>query len=315
LRADYQLDQMLDADRMGLLKEKLGKWLSWRQPLIVSTIGPFDPDVWNRFGEVHRSVVDTCVDWLRSSSDERIAIVLRNRSIRPPGIGQTDQRDPEALEWFRLVEGMLADLNRNLPPWHGGGFGHPDHVADFEYWSRMPTFSVSELTCLSIGIRPADFSKKDLQDLCGSRDRPKFGQALEFLLLRYEQLRRKFDPHSHDRSTSPSAFLEWADRVEFPVHTEFLGLLRRFHGEREEAKPSSTPLKEDRREVASIAKLFTAMAIEQFGYVPRQARSPTPKEICELAAGLGMSITEETIRKYLRIGEGFISEDWKPGRR
>jgi hypothetical protein len=315
LDVDNQLDQILDANRMGLLKEKLGNWLSWQQPAIVQTIGPFDPDVWHRLGEMRRSVMDLCVDWLRSSSDDRIAIVLRNRNVRPAGIGQTDQRDPEAQEWFNLGEGRLAELNRISPPWYAGGFGHPDHVADFEYWSKMAQFSVGELTCLSVGIEPKEYPGKRLKELSKSSDRPKFWKPQQFILLRYEQLNRTFDRHGHDRSVSPNNFLDWVDQFEFPVHPEFLGLLRRFHGQRDEAKALINVRKTDRREVDSIAILFTAMAIDLLGYVPGAARSPIPKEIGEIVASLGMTITEETIRKYLRIGEDFISPEWKPEKR
>lgn len=310
-----QSDEVLDADRMGLLEEKLGKWLSWNRPEIVQTIGPFEPEVWDRFGEVHRSVVDRCVDWLRSSSDERIAIVLRNRSIRPPGIGQRDQRDQEAREWFSLCAEELADLNRTLPPWYAGGFGHPDHVADFEYWSRMPLHSVSELTCLSVGIEPAEYPNKKLMDLCQSNDRPKFWSPQQFLLLRYEQLKRKFDRYNHNGTVLPRDFIDWAEQFEFEVHPGFFAPLKRLHLREDSAASAISERKQDKREVDSVAQLLTALAIDQLGYVPGQARSPIPKEIGEMVASLGMTITEETIRKYLRIGAGFISPDWKPGRK
>lgn len=313
--ADSQPDQMLDADRMGLLEEKLGKWLSWRQPAVVQTIGPYDPEVWDRLGRLHMSVVDTCVDWLQSASDERIAIVLRNRGVRSPGFSQSDPGDPEAREWFSLGDGKLADLNRMSPPWYAGGFGHPDHIADFEYWAKMPQFSVGELTCLSVGIEPKDYPGTKLNDLCKSSDRPKFWKPQQFILLRYEQLKRTFDRHGQNRSVSPTDFLDWVDQFDFAVHQEFLDLLRRLHGELTDEKSSQNVPKTDRREIDSIAMLFTAMAIDHLGYVPGQARSPIPKEIGQLAADLGMTITDETIRKYLRIGEKFISPDWKPGKR
>ena len=180
--ADDRPDEVLDADRMGLLNEKMGKCLTWQPPAIVQTVGPFDPDVWERMGELRRSVMDLCVDWLRSSSDERIAIVLRNRNVRPPGLGQTDQRDPEAREWFNLGEKEISDLKRTSPPWYAGGFGHPDHVADFEYWSKMPQLSVGELTCLSVGIEPKEYPGTKLRDLCKSSERPKFWKPQQFIL-------------------------------------------------------------------------------------------------------------------------------------
>lgn len=54
------------------------------------------------------------------------------------------------------------------------------------------------------------------------------------------------------------------------------------------------------------------MTIEYLGYRPGQARSPIPKEIAELAASMGLSLSTDTILKYLRIGAKFLPKDWVP---
>ena len=177
----------------------------------------------------------------------------------------------------------------------------------------MPKFDLGELTCLSVGISPTEYSWEQLFKMTKSRERAQFWPAVEFLVKRFEQLQRKFGLHGPDSSVRPADFIEWATHFEFEVDPGFWEPLKRFH------VPKKTPevaagraVKPDKREVDSIAQLFTAMAIDQLGYVPGQARSPIPKEIGAIVAGLGMTISDETIRKYLRIGASFISPDWKP---
>lgn len=71
-------------------------------------------------------------------------------------------------------------------------------------------------------------------------------------------------------------------------------------------------MKPDRREIDSVAQLFTAMAIDYLGYRPSDARSSIPKEIAELAASMGMTISDDTVRKYLKLGAKFIDPAWEP---
>jgi hypothetical protein len=54
------------------------------------------------------------------------------------------------------------------------------------------------------------------------------------------------------------------------------------------------------------------MAIDQLGYNPRSARSTVPKEIAELASEMGMSVSDDTVRKFLKLGASFIPDDWEP---
>ena len=61
-----------------------------------------------------------------------------------------------------------------------------------------------------------------------------------------------------------------------------------------------------------IAQLFTAMAIDQLGYNPRDSRGPIPKEIAEIIAEMGLAVSDDTVRKYLRIGSRQIPSEWKP---
>lgn len=56
------------------------------------------------------------------------------------------------------------------------------------------------------------------------------------------------------------------------------------------------------RERDSLLKLFVGMAVEQYGFDPKAIRSPVAMQIASDVARAGLSITDDTIRKYLREG-------------
>jgi hypothetical protein len=78
--------------------------------------------------------------------------------------------------------------------------------------------------------------------------------------------------------------------------------------------PPTTPAEPDKREIDKIAQLFTAIAIDAYGFRPDQKRSPIPKEITDIAARLGLSVTADTVRKYLKRGASFLPPDWRDGK-
>lgn len=290
-----------DPRRRDLLSKKLGSLLTWKRPGLMQTIGPFDPTVFDAFEVSSTNLIGSCVAKLRSFSEDAISEILK----------AVETHSSDAQGWTKYLVDEISALRRSMPPWFAGGWGHPDHQADFDYWAKMPRFELGELTCLSVGIDANEYTWKKLYDLSCSEDRPKFWPALEFLVKRYELLHRTFGFHGRSDNVRPREFIDWANKVEFEVHPVFWKELTRFN--KTNTSPSGVPTtkKPDRREIDSIAMLFTAMAIDQLGYEPKQPRSPIPKEIAELAAGLGMSISEDTILKYLRIGASFIPDDWK----
>lgn len=53
----------------------------------------------------------------------------------------------------------------------------------------------------------------------------------------------------------------------------------------------------------TLLKLVIGMAINGYGYVPATSRSTAPKEIADDLAALGMPITDDTVRKYLKLAQ------------
>lgn len=58
-------------------------------------------------------------------------------------------------------------------------------------------------------------------------------------------------------------------------------------------KPLSTA------ERSTLLKLVIGMAMKGYSYDPEASKSPVPKEIADDLAGLGIAITDDTVRKYL----------------
>lgn len=295
----------MDAKRQKLLEAVLGPHLGWTKPALVPSIGPHDPSVFDTYEGRRNTVVAELEERLRRCDEDEIAVLLGEKEDDP-----TDAR----REWRRFHASVVerAGLWKRPPPWYAAGLGHPEHVADFGHWSRMSRFTVDELLCLSVGVEPDRFPPTLLTSL-REDDPDKLWPVLRFLSRRREQFIRVFWFGDDERRVSPREFLNWVDRVDLEAHPEFLRLLRQFHGKgvgSSAATPTEAP-PPDRREIDSIAQLFTAMAIDQLGYDPKQAKSPIPKEIADLAASMGLSVTPETVRKFLRLGASFIPPDWK----
>lgn len=303
-----QVIAMMDPRREKLLKAKLGDLLNWKKPEIVETVGPYDPTVFDDHDADVRLIVTECVAALEEMTDEKIDLLLE----------KPDEFNAARFEWSAVMNERIRILNRRPPlPWYAGGFGHPEHAADFEHWSRMASFRVHEILCLSVGVEPGRIHEEIIAKLSTlpSGELDKKWPAIQFLVRRRVQLVRRFPPAPADRRIGPLAFLNWVDQVHLDVHPEFLRLLRRYHVEETSAPPpSAAPPRQDPREVDKIAQLFTTMAIDYLGYDPQQDRSPIPKEITDLAASMGMQVSTETVRKYLRRGAALIPADWSPNR-
>ncbi|PWE30587.1 hypothetical protein DDZ14_14970 [Maritimibacter sp. 55A14] len=291
----------MDQKRQDLLKAKLGDLLGWTKPEVVETIGPYDPSILEKYDTKRRSIVSDCTEKLRQYTEEEISVLVRERQDELPGT---------LRDWRDFLDDKIRRMNRGMPPWYAGGLGHPDHVADFDYWSRMARFTIHELLCLSVGIEPGSFEKRSIMEP-RKGEFAKLWPPLQFLVRRREQLDRQFSLGTSNR-VNPVRFLRWVERMEFEVHPEFLRLLRQYHSGGEiSISESAAATRTDRREIDTIAQLFTAMAIEYYGYDPKQARSPIPKEITDLAASMGLSVSNDTVRKYLRLGASFIPDDWQ----
>lgn len=296
----------LNEQRLTLLQKKVGKLLAWKVPDVVPTVGPFDLSPFHDFETELLTVIGRCKDKLSYYSDAQIETLTEQQTGPVTGLKS---------EWNSFQKNEVHWLTKHQPSWFAGGFGHPDHLADFDHWARMPRFTIEELTFLSIGVEPENFTMNDLGDI-QKLDVRTLGAPIQFLLRRFEQLRRQFSPRGPSQTATPRDFLSWADRVEFETHPEFLAVLRKYHGNAPQQKASTGQVpKPDKREIDTIAQILAAIAIEEYGWRPSSARSSIPREISDIAATNGFDVSAETVLKYLRIGAGFLPAGWEPDKR
>lgn len=227
--------------------------------------------------------------------------------------------DEEACKWEASWRDDANSFLHRPRAFNMAGLGRPDYVADYEHWGRSAFFELGEIVFLTVGLEPHVDLIKEMTETPLHGKSP-FPEAV-FLTRRADQLSRQFDPHGYSKRVTPDLLLAWINKVKFQVHPGFEAMLS-LMVERDLAAEQPSVLKRDSsedlkkpmegRELASVSKLLTALAIHEFGYDPTQRRSPIPQEIQDICDQLGLPISSDTIRKYLQMGAKYLPDDWKP---
>lgn len=298
-----QFDRNVQTEK--LLKKKLGKLPNWKPPQIYESVGPFEPAVFDRIHRGISEVVETCQNWLAALNEDEFKALIDSDPLNPNRF---------ELSWEELRKNEIRRMRESNPPWYAGGFGHPDYIADFGYWSQSPHYTNHEALMLSLGIEPTHFSSGQLVAMEEriKKNGKELWAPLHYLLRRKEQFRRQFPIDHGQGRIFPQRLFGWFELIELDIPLEFTSRYFKSTQEQINDTTSEIPKRPHKRELDSVAQLFTVMAIDYYGYRPDAARSPTPKEIVEAAAKVGIDISDDTVRKYLRLGASFISPDWKP---
>ena len=203
-----------------------------------------------------------------------------------------------------------------LDPLHRAALGDPNLKPDYLYWAIAEHFKQDEVTCLTLGIEPTEEVKATLyvdNGDCPDRSHPKIA-----LRRRHDLVVRRFGAWGPNAKVEPIDLAEWASKTGLEVHPGFDEMLRsirkRSSGSTDDvgAKESAPVSKLDGRERTAMSKLIAAMAIDAYGYDPKALRSEIPNEIQGIADRLGLSISANTIRKYLKQGAELVPDDWEP---
>ncbi len=192
---------------------------------------------------------------------------------------------------------------------------YPEVLADFGSWAMRDRFYANELVWLSIGLEPTDTLNKDFKEFRAGRGRMDKVLARE-VHLRLETVNRSQELAVFNKSsTSAVNAHRWLNSVRLEVPQGFRDMLQtasaRLEARSVPAKISHPveSKKPDSREIRSMACLVTAIAIKEYGYSPTAKRSPIPGEIEVICDHLGLSVSRETILKYLRLGARELPDD------
>jgi hypothetical protein len=197
-------------------------------------------------------------------------------------------------------------------------FHSPDFRADFEKWGGQNFWNCDEAAALTFGKDPDVITREHVEeDTVGpSYFIPYYAAVRERILARQAS-------GELPELMRPALYVEWARRqgIDFPDdlkevvqqlerdrETERLDIrtLRQEKAELEkevERLRRETSPDEDRlhpKERQSLLKLVLGLAMGTYSYDPRRARSGVPKELVSDLQTLGISLDEDTIRKWLR---------------
>ena len=230
-----------------------------------------------------------------------------------------DALDEKASQEQSLWRKEAAGIVHNISPWTEAALGRKEYLADFQYWGKAQYFSLIEVTQLSLGLEPNKVFEDQIAPTSHPPKQPNY--AMDFASRRHELVIRKFDPRRLNWRVKRQGLVDWVREVELDVHPGFAEMLAKLSGSTSSYKMLPETLGEamgskaacdEPREVGTMAKLLVAIAISEFGYDPKSRRSPIPAEIEKLADLRGVSVSKETVLKYLRMGSEYLPDDWEP---
>ncbi|MGH1467080.1 MAG: hypothetical protein ACRBBQ_17130 [Cognatishimia sp.] len=194
---------------------------------------------------------------------------------------------------------------------------YPEELADFSYWANRDRIELEDFVWLSIGLEPSD----DLAQYFRLTN-PKFRKQNPFVKKEARRRRELFRTAqklvSSGKTITTANAHEWLQTVDLDVPESFRNALEvgwmRLNpnfsvGDKRREGDETVTENVGPREMRTLAKIITAIAIEEYGYEPNAPRSPIPKEIQDICDKQGLPLSKETVLKYLRIGAKLIEEN------
>ena len=173
-------------------------------------------------------------------------------------------------------------------------------------WDFAEEFTPQQIAMLITGRNPGslqiDSVKRAIQE------NPVFIRVVESIILHSESTARK--QPAPPQSLKSRGYADYVSRAEVVRWLAATGLksvyqfdLEQKNIQQAEQRGSDTtqekPMKTTERN--TLLKLVIGMAIDGYRYDPTATKSPIPKEIESALLLLGMSVTDETVLKYLKL--------------
>jgi hypothetical protein len=224
----------------------------------------------------------------------------------------------------KAVEELLTEADRREA---AQPFNQPYARADVSRWAKMAYWAPDEAVALSLGRDPRFANWEKLQQLVQSSRFAYSYAAQREIVMRARDMGQLWG------KTPPALFLAWTERRQFSMPDDLSeavkaigtpavdwktlfdqsqlqveALSKRIEElEREKSRAETERL--GTRERESLLKLIIGMARGGYGYDPSAGRSSTAKEIASDLASVGLSLDEDTVRKYLAAGKELLPRD------
>jgi len=208
----------------------------------------------------------------------------------------------------------------------------PLYDADLAYYARARFWLNEEAVCLSLGVDPRSLqkAKREFESTHTGRQR----QLAPFFRAR-SQLSDLVERYFHDhsaRNRPPRFWIDWLREMRLPCPIELVEAVETYGGPvvdwKQRAEQAEAELETSLLRVADLEKaivdnsvnqtgttrqretllrVLIGIALEQYGYDPKKARNSAPKQISDDLALHGLSVSDDTIRKYLNEASELLS--------
>lgn len=186
-------------------------------------------------------------------------------------------------------------------------FHEPRAVADFAHWSKMPIWTPDEATALSLGKAPEVVNWETIKP-----------HVLELPFAdRYSKRRAlllRAAGAGELREIPPGTFVAWSERRGVDVPPELKNAVRAaqqgiedwdsLRAERDDLKSKLANVERDKppstRERGTLYKMIIGMAKRKYRYDPNAGKQHAARSIMADLEQCGLSVTHDTILKYLR---------------
>lgn len=199
--------------------------------------------------------------------------------------------------------------------------------ANYRFWARAKVWTKEECLALALGAEPIDEAPDDPLDSYRadrrSADQREFEERRDRMAV---LIVRHFRHSPNGAQITPTVFVNWLRELELWIPDGMAEAVQRFDGNavdwKARAETAERSLDEVHthlagleaqrltgadapvatRERESLLKLVIGMAVGGYGFDPKASRSPIPAQIASDLQTRGLSMTDDTIRKYLREG-------------
>lgn len=277
---------------------------------------------------------------VRKFGNRGVGVVRDGERDTPPELARkiADYRQYlEDLSDYHLSNLFKEEQSRALYDEHQ--FHRPYADADFEYWARMPHWTVDEAVALTLGKAPEQVNWLTVEKVINrSSVAAEYGRRRE-LAVRSVAWKQLTDP------VLPAEFIVWADSMGMTIPdalrnaldaqnvraTDYKALYENLLASCAEKDGSVAAVLQElkkmeaRLEVAqdekhanralgtkertSLMAIIAAMAIRGYGYDPLAKKNTATKDIADDIAELGLSLDVDTVRKYISDAVKFAKEN------
>ncbi len=210
------------------------------------------------------------------------------------------EREKEAHE--------LKELEEQTP-----FYNRPNAQADFQYWAKFPLWRLDEAVALTLRKDPRVVTWSKIEEYAETSPFAARFDNLRRFVLRAREAKRL------PELVSPTDYISWAKANHIDLPPELEKSVQAFSGQatdwkarcEERTQQLALVTKELERlraagkslgekEKSSLFRMILTMAIKGYVFDPHATKSDTATEIASDSEELGISISDDTVRKWLR---------------